>query len=113
RGAPPSLSISRSAARGSTPEYGAAFSSYLQHPTADDGAGIHGVPDADSHVQLSGGGSGLSRAQPAPSGQVLRLAAGAAAVQAAPDGLRLRSLLPDCTLLSRRGCTGRPLAGRV
>ena len=46
-------------------------------------------------------------------GQVLRAAAGAAAVQAAADGLRLRPLFPDRALLPRRGRARRPLAWRV
>ena len=51
-----------------------------------------------------------SRLQP---GQVLRAAAGAAAVQAAADDLGLRPLLPDRALLPRRGRPRGPLAGRV
>ena len=46
-------------------------------------------------------------------GQVLRPAPGAADVQAAADGRRLRPLLPDRALLPRRGRPRRPLAGRV
>ena len=46
-------------------------------------------------------------------GTVLRTAAGAAAVQAVGDGGRVRPLLPDRTLLPRRGLACRPLAGRV
>ena len=52
-------------------------------------------------------------AEPAASRQVLRAAAGAAAVQAAADGRRLRPLFPDRALLSRRGQPRRPLARRV
>ena len=46
-------------------------------------------------------------------GQVLRAAAGAAAVQAAADGGRLRPLFPDRAVLPRRGPARRPPAGRV
>ncbi len=50
---------------------------------------------------------------PHPSGQVLRPAAGPAAVQAAADDVGLRPLLPDRALLPRRGPARRPPAGRV
>ena len=46
-------------------------------------------------------------------GQVLRPAAGAAAVQAAGDGGRVRPLFPDRTVLPRRGGAGGPVTGRV
>ena len=46
----------------------------------------------------------------AAAGLVLRAAAVAAALQAAPDGRRLRALLPDRPLLSRRGPARRPPA---
>ena len=45
-----------------------------------------------------------------PAGLVLRAAAVAAALQAAADGRRLRALLPDRPLLSRRGPARRPPA---
>ena len=48
--------------------------------------------------------------EPGPSRQVLRAAAGAADVQAAADGRRLRPLFPDRALLPRRGRPRRPLA---
>ncbi len=48
-----------------------------------------------------------------PSRQVLRAAAGAAAVQAAHHGVGLRPLFPDRAVLSRRGRPRRPLARRV
>ena len=50
---------------------------------------------------------------PHPSGQVLRAAAGAAAVQAADHGVGLRPLFPDRAMLPRRGPARRPPAGRV
>ena len=55
----------------------------------------------------------LPGAVPAAPRQVLRAAAGAAAVQAALHDLRFRPLLPDRPLLSRRGCARRPQPGRV
>ena len=60
-----------------------------------------------------GGRARLSRAVAPASGQVLRPAAGAAAVQAADHDRRLRPLFPDRALLSRRGRARRPLARRV
>jgi aspartyl-tRNA synthetase len=45
-------------------------------------------------------------------GQVLRAAAGAAAVQAASDGVGLRQVFPDRALFPRRGPARRPLAHR-
>jgi aspartyl-tRNA synthetase len=50
-------------------------------------------------------------AEPRAPGQVLRAAAGAAAVQAAADDRGLRPLLPDRAVLPRRGRPRRPLAG--
>ena len=50
---------------------------------------------------------------PPASRQVLRAAAGAAAVQAAAHGRGLRPLLPDRAVLPRRGRARRPLARRV
>ena len=60
-----------------------------------------------------GGRARLSGAVAAASGQVLRAAAGAAAVQAAHHDRGLRPLLPDRALLPRRGRARRPLARRV
>ncbi len=52
----------------------------------------------------------FSGAQPRASGRVLRAAAVAADLQADPDDLRLRPLLPDRPLLPRRGPARRPPA---
>ena len=46
-------------------------------------------------------------------GTFYALPAGAAAVQAADHGVRLRSLFPDRALLPRRGPARRPPAGRI
>ena len=73
------------------------------HPPAHDRAGLHRVPDADPDRDLARGRARLPGAGAAASRQVLRAAAGAAAVQAAADGRRLRPLLPDRALLPRRG----------
>ena len=81
------------------------------HPAADDRRWLHRVPDADPDLELAGGRPRLPRAEPRASRQVLRAAAGAPAVQAAPDGGGLRPLLPDRPVLPRRGRPRRPVAG--
>ena len=53
----------------------------------------------------------LPGAQPRVSGRILRVAAIAAAVQADPDDLGLRQVLPDRALLPRRRPACRPPAG--
>ena len=77
------------------------------------GEGIPRVPDADPHRVVARGRARLPRAEPHPQGHVLRPSAGAADVQAAPDGLGLRQVLPDRAVLPRRGRARRPLARRV
>ena len=84
-----------------------------EHPPAHDRAGLHRVPDADPDLELARGRARLPGAEPAASRQVLRAAAGAAAVQAAADGRGLRPLLPDRALLPRRGQPRRPQPRRV
>ena len=64
-------------------------------------------------ASIARGGAGLPGAVAAASGQVLRAAAGAAAVQAADHGGGVRPLLPDRAVLPRRGSAGGPLARRV
>src|SRR5947209_15053098 len=59
----------------------------------------------------AGGRTGLPRAGAAATRALVRIAAVAAAVQAAADGGRSRALLPDRAVLSRRGLPGRPHAG--
>ena len=107
------LPLSRPAARTHPRQHHAALAGHRLDPPAHDRAGIQRVPDADPDCQFARGGARLSRAEPAASRQVLRTAAGAAAVQAIADGRRVRSLFPDRAVLSRRGEPRRPLAGRV
>ena len=71
------------------------------------------IPDADPDRVVAGRRARLSGAVAHPSRQVLRAAAGAAAVQAAHHDRGLRPLLPDRAVLPRRGCARRPLARRV
>ncbi len=54
----------------------------------------------------AGGGAGLPGARAAAARQLVRAAAVAAAVQAAADGLRARTLLPARAVLPRRGLQG-------
>ncbi len=66
--------------------------------------------DADAHQEHAGGRPRLHRAVPAPARDRLRAPAEPAAAQAAPDGRRDGSLLPDRPLLPRRGPARRPPA---
>ena len=113
RGAAPSLPIPRFAPRQGARQHRAAFEGDLEHPPADARPGFPRIPDADPHLELAGRRARLPRAEPHPPGQVLRAAAGAAAVQAAADGGRLRSLFSDRALLPRRRRPRRSIAGRV
>ncbi len=113
RGNAPPLSLPRPAARGAPPQHDAALGRGALDAGADVGGGIHRAPDADHHRLLAGGRARLPRAVAPPPGQVLRAAAGAAAVQAAPDGGGLRPLLPDRPLLPRRGPARRPQPDRL
>ena len=76
-------------------------------------AGFFEFADADPDGLEPRGCARLPRALARPCGQVLRPAAGAAAVQAAADGGGLRPLFPDRALLPRRGPARRPAARRV
>jgi hypothetical protein len=69
--------------------------------------------DADPDRLVAGRRARLPGAEPHPPRQVLRAAAGTAAVQAAADGVGLRPLLPDRAVLPRRRPARRPAAGRV
>ena len=66
--------------------------------------------DADPHQVDPRGRARLPGPLARPPRQLLRPAAVAAALQAAPDGGRLRALHPDRPLLPRRGPAGRPPA---
>ncbi len=110
RGDAAQIPLPRSAARDRARQHHAALAGHRLDPPAHDRAGLHRVPDADPDRVLARGRARLSGAEPAPSRQVLRAAAGAAAVQAAADGGGLRPLFPDRALLPRRGEPRRPLA---
>ena len=85
-------------------------------PGGDGGAappGRAGVPrdrDPDARQVDARGRARLPRALARAPRPLLRAAAVAAALQAAPDGLGLRQVLPDRALLPRRGPARRPPA---
>ncbi len=113
RGHAPQISLHRSASREAAPEHHAARPYRRFDPHAHETGGLLRIPDADPDRLLTRGRARLSRALAPASGQILRAAAGAPAVQAAHHGRRLRSLFPDRALFPRRGRPRRPLAGRV
>jgi hypothetical protein len=71
------------------------------------------ICDPDPDRLVAGRRARLPGAEPHPPRPVLRAAAGAAAVQAASDGFRLRPLFPDRAVLPRRRPARRPAAGRI
>ena len=95
RGDAPPLSLPRPPAREAAPQHRAPLAGDREHPAAHDRGRLHRVPDAHPHLELAGGRARLPGAEPHASREVLRAAAGAPAVQAAPDGGGLRPLLPD------------------
>ena len=87
-------------------------------PPRDDGGaavlrprGLLGDRDPGAHEVHARGRARLSRAEPRAPWRVLRAAAVAADLQAAPDDRRDRPLLPDREVLPRRGPARRPAAG--
>ena len=105
--------LPRPAPREAAQQHHAARASDRLDPPAHEGGRLLRIPDADPDRVVAGGRARLSGAVAHPSGQVLRAAAGAAAVQAADHGRGLRPLLPDRAVLPRRGRARRPLARRV
>ena len=103
----------RSQARASARQHHAARQDHRFDPHAHEGGRLLRIPDADPDRFFAGRRARLSGALAHPPGQVLRAAAGAAAVQAAHHGGGLRPLFPDRALLPRRGRARRPLARRV
>ena len=113
RGDAAQIPLPRSAPRAPASKHHEARRDHRFDPPADEGAGLLRIPDADPDRVVARRRARLSGAVAHPSGQVLRAAAGAAAVQAAHHGVGLRPLFPDRAVLSRRGRARRPLAGRV
>ena len=109
----PAVPLPRSAARDPAQEHHAAPGDHRVDQEAHDGSRVLRVLDADPHRVVARGRARFSRALAHSRRQVLRAAAGPAAVQAAADGVGLRPLLPDRAVLPRRGSARRPPAGRV
>src|SRR5271169_656663 len=100
RGHAVDLPLSRSAARTDARQHHAASTGHHLDPAADGGAGLHRVPDTDLDRRLARGGAALLRAEPAPPGRVLRVTAGAAAIQTNTHGRGVRPLFPDRAVFS-------------
>jgi hypothetical protein len=77
-------------------------------PQAHEAAGIFRIPDTDPDGILAGRRARLPGAVAAASGQVLRAAAGAAAVQATHHDRGLRPLLPDRAVFRDEDAARRP-----
>ena len=82
-------------------------------PPPDERGRLLRISDADPHRLVAGGRARLPGAVAAAPRQVLRAAAGAAAVQAAHHDRGLRPLFPDRAVLPRRRRARRPFAGRI
>ncbi len=113
RGHAAEIPLPRPAPREAAQEHRAARQGRRFDAHAHEGAGVLRVPDADPDRLVAGGRARLPGAVAHPSRQVLRAAAGAAAVQAAADDGGLRPLFPDRAVLPRRGPARRPSARRV
>src|SRR5690606_14270407 len=98
-GPAPYLPLPRPAARNAAQYHHEAVGDHAVDPPSDARGRLQRVPDTDSYGFEPRGGARLPGAQPPSSRQVLRAAAGAAAVQAAADDFGLRSVLPDRALL--------------
>ena len=107
------LPLPRPPPRAHPPEYPQAGGDHLVGPPPHGRCRLLRVPDPDPDGILAGRRARFPRAVAPPSRQVLRAAAGAAAVQAADHDRRLRPLFPDRAVLPRRGRPRRPLSGRV
>ncbi len=112
-GDPAQVPLPRPAPREAARQHHAPRGDHRFAAPADARGRVLRVPDPDPHRLLAGRRARLPGAVAPASGQVLRPAAGPAAVQAADDDRRLRPVLPDRAVLPRRGRPRRPLAGRV
>ncbi len=110
RGAAAALPLPRPQARAHARRDRAPPRGHAHHARAPGRGGLPGDRDADAHPLHARGRARLPGARAAAAGLLVRAAAVAPAVQAAADGGRLRALLPDRPLLSRRGLPRRPPA---
>src|SRR5439155_10657595 len=108
RSAPPPLPLARPPARADAAQPSAGGDRNVGDPPSDGGARLPRRGDAEPHARHARGRARLPRARAVAAAQVLRAATVAPALQAAPDDLRLRPLLPDRALLPRRGPPRRP-----
>ena len=111
RDAPAPLPLARPAPRADAAESPDAGEARLDHPRGDGGGGVRRHRDADHGEADSRGRPRLPRPDAPAAGEVLRAAAVAADLQAAPRDLGLRPLLPDRALLPGRGPARRPPPG--
>ena len=111
RDAPPALSLARPAAAAAAAEHRAALEDGLDDPAGNGRRRLPRDRDADSRQADAGRGPGLPRPEPAAPGALLRAAAVAADLQAAPRHLGIRPLLPDRAVLPGRGPSRRPCTG--
>ncbi len=109
RGAP-EVSLRRPAPARDAAQHRAAPQGRDRHSRVPERAGLLRDRDAVHDALHARRRARLPGAQPRPSRRVLRAAAVAADVQADPDDLRLRQVLPDRALLPRRRPARRPPA---
>ena len=108
RGRTPAAPLPRHPPRADAAQPPPAVRRQLGRAAGDGGAGLRRGRDADARALHPRGRSRVPRPVAPRARFVLRPAAVAAAVQAAADGRRHRSLLPDRPLPARRGPAGRP-----
>ena len=113
RGEAPRVPLPRPAPRAHAPEHHPALAGHREDPREDGRPGLQRAGDADPFGHLARGRPRLPRTLAAAPREVLRVAAGTAAVQAAADDRGLRPVLPDRPLLPGRGRPRGPLARRV
>ena len=111
RGVAPDLSLPGSALRRHAAQPGPAQRRHRRGARGARRPALPGGGDPHHDALHPGGRARLHRAVPSVPRELLRAAAVAADLQAAPDGQRAGPLLPDCPLLPGRGHARRPPAG--
>ena len=110
-GDPAQVPLPRPAPRQAAPQHHDARPGHRLDPPAHEGAGLLRIPDADPDRVVAGRRARLPGAVAHPSGQVLRAAAGAAAVQAAHHDRRASTAISRSRRASAtrtRAPTARP-----